>query len=296
MFCPACPNNSTCNSTSFVCQTGFIKRESSCTVCPEGTFKDTDGTCSYCPSNSLCENDMFYCNAGYTPFRKECIPCASGKYKGSIGNDACLDCPVGAICNGTHFSCAPGNHLFLSSCTICPWNTFKRSIGNSSCLACPVGAICSATAITGCPSGYQPGDSECQPVSNDNNGAVVSTFGSISFAIIGGVGGLLGIAGFTMAIVIARSRAHMKSALEAKQRAERAETALTQMSVNQMATGSTNIPPRGTIFHGLTQTGTFNGFNWGQAATATTGTNGVPNPTFFDQFGKTYVSQTPGIF
>ena len=165
-------------------------------------------------------------------------------------------------------------------------------------------------------------------------------------AILGGVGGLICVAGLVITIVVVRSRTQAKYALEEKRRAERAESALAQMSMNQLATGYNTSLARNGAFTGLTQDGTFNPFAQGatfngsmQGATAMTGgfsgstlgrtgttggfpgfnggspslarnsmtgptqfygqqnafgTTGTTMSTIFDQFGKTYVSQTPG--
>jgi len=89
-------NNSQVNNTNTgvcECDKGFFLRETACTMCREGEYKNITGDTNTCTA------------------------CEPGKYAAFHGQVWCLECPEGHICN----------RQGCTQCTPCPFNTTEDS-------------------------------------------------------------------------------------------------------------------------------------------------------------------------
>ena len=130
-------------STATACSVGHFNPDlfgtaaSSCSLCPAGTWTETEGRteCRPCPFGS-------YCDGVSTTLGK----CAVNTYtpdRGAISVDECLNCPDGFICDGSHATpCSPGEF----------WDSVDKT-----CQPCEAGKVCSRHGIVGEP------DQPCSP-------------------------------------------------------------------------------------------------------------------------------------
>ena len=128
--CPKGQYSATGQSPCQSCSKGTYADElgsTSCTLCPEGSYKMGRGTINACE------------------------PCGAGEYSVSNGK-SCKQCPAGT------YSAAGG------ACTSCPAGKYSAA-GAASCTSCPAGRYSAAGAgsCTSCPSGQGslPGSSSC---------------------------------------------------------------------------------------------------------------------------------------
>jgi len=94
--------------------------------CPDGTERETGGTCAMCASGK-------YGASG------TCLQCQPGYYSEVSGVTECTACPVGKI----------ANESFAVNCTSCSAGRFMRW-GENKCTSCGVGKFASAQRMTSC--------------------------------------------------------------------------------------------------------------------------------------------------
>ena len=96
-----CNNSQGENTNTSVCECdkGFFLRETACTMCREGEYKNTIGDTNTCTA------------------------CEPGKYAAFQGQVRCVECPEGQICN----------RQGCTQCTPCPSNTREDS-SHQNCL------------------------------------------------------------------------------------------------------------------------------------------------------------------
>ena len=193
--CTACPSNATCSSTSFTCNSGFVRVGNGCFACPSDancTTGDTicyngfylqNGICNLCPSNALCTANNLQCNNGFYLRDNQCLSCPanatctsndftcrSGYFQN--GTNTCVLCPTNASCSTGDIVCNDGFYRDGSRCLACPQNavcTLNQFVCNigfylggvASCLACPQNATCDSTSFV-CVDNYYSVGGRCE--------------------------------------------------------------------------------------------------------------------------------------
>ena len=164
--CIDCPNNASCDATSFICNAGYklnstsngcdtcpLNQESNaartaCNMCKITTeyFSVVTKNCISCPSGATCNGITFTCNAGYEPNAdgQGCQLCSEGYSKSASGNFSCTLCSSGLESAVNRQSC--------NSCAV----TKYRPSSFAKCIPCPPYGVCSATLLTKCQNGYKP--------------------------------------------------------------------------------------------------------------------------------------------
>ena len=169
---------------------GYTGNAGSCSACPGGTYKNTQGNavcsqcnadfisplastaalaCTQCAVNSAPDTTKTacLCNMGYTLEFATCSQCAPGKYKHVPGNAACTGCNADSI--------SPVGSTAAAACTRCPVNSTPDT-AKTACL-CNVGYTGNAASCSACPGGtYKnaPGSAICI----DCNANLISFVGS----------------------------------------------------------------------------------------------------------------------
>ena len=147
--------------------------QSSCTSCAAGDYASDYGSTSC----SECGPGT-YSAAGAS----SCTQCAAGKYASGNGNTSCSNCPAGKYSNKG-----------AGSCTKCSAGTYSSSAGSSSCTKCPAGKYASGTGNTGCSCcsagkyAYGQGNSSCSSCASGYTSSRCS--GSCTKVSSGGGGG-----------------------------------------------------------------------------------------------------------
>jgi hypothetical protein len=175
-----------------LCESGSysISGQSSCTLCPPGTFNDVNGSASCTPcieglfnpvNGSKSANDCLACFPGsYNPDKgaAECHACPAGTFNSEYGSVSCFPCPKGtsstsinASSSNTCQACDAGKYnpnAGASDCLGCPVGTFSSEKGGVECRQCPPGSYCPTQSHTPCVCKlfeYQPdpGQQKCLP-------------------------------------------------------------------------------------------------------------------------------------
>ena len=176
------------NISQCICSEGYYGGGggTSCSPCPEGTYKDTKGNteggssaCSACPlltTSTLGAADLSNCTcvtgAGRDGAASGACWCAAGYY----GTTQCNACPSnsGSADNSSSLSdcyCSPGYAPNAGgACTACAVGEYKDTLADDACLACPNGTSTAGTGtpmLTGCVcvTGYEGATdgAECTP-------------------------------------------------------------------------------------------------------------------------------------
>ena len=152
--------------------------DSSCTLCPPGTFGEAEGatSCTPCPVGSA-GGTAAGANSSAT-----CTPCSPGSFSASLTG--------AAVCS----ACLPGTFAAAgaSACTSCPSGRFSGG-GGSACLPCPLGSATSAagsTSCTNCSAGFYAdasGAPQCTPCPRGrySNAQAQASSGSCSLCAAG---------------------------------------------------------------------------------------------------------------
>ena len=151
---------------SCLCSAGFTGADgvapdytTSCTACPAGTFKATNGS-------------------------EACQPCEANSYNPDTAAQSCLDCTANAVSDSgassvTECLCMPAYTLVDGSCVLCSGGFFKNTTSNQECSVCEVGTFSEGgvTACSECLSNtYQneKGQSSCKACSTNSVSAAGS--------------------------------------------------------------------------------------------------------------------------
>ena len=116
--CAPGTSNTSINSTSCVCSSGYYTPDGKCAACPAG-YK-----CSVASQQPvLCEAGTY--SAGNAA---SCTPCAAGSASDVVGATSCQLCPLGS------YSGSVGQ----TSCSLCSVGTYASRVGSVECKTCPV--------------------------------------------------------------------------------------------------------------------------------------------------------------
>ena len=174
----SCPSNATCTSSSFTCNSGYIKNTAGtgCETdgtnvgnCPEGTYYQGQNHTATCPSGYYCPGGKYNADTGdiisgcekrACPANATCtsssFTCNSGYSKNTAGTSCVLgsettECPAGQYYGGSYGSCkdCPSGYY-------CPGGVFSTSTADIAGFGkrkCPANATCTSSSFT-CNSGY----------------------------------------------------------------------------------------------------------------------------------------------
>ncbi|KAL7722769.1 hypothetical protein QTN25_000374 [Entamoeba marina] len=137
------------NSSCFSCPDGYgvSNNESTCSVCPSGSYSSSDHKCVQCADNQFQklygQLRCYTCETGKypNPSHTDCVSCPEGTY-GITGR--CIKCPIGYYSNKTNsLHCSMCDELMYQSfegsnnCSSCPYNEYSNE-ERSGCLSCGI--------------------------------------------------------------------------------------------------------------------------------------------------------------
>ena len=202
----SCPSNATCTSSSFTCNSGYIKNTAGtgCETdgtnvgnCPEGTYYQGQNHTATCPSGYYCPGGKYNADTGdiisgcekrACPANATCtsssFTCNSGYSKNTAGTSCVLgsettECPAGQYYGGSYGSCkdCPSGYY-------CPGGVFSTSTADIAGIGkrkCPANATCPAKSSKfTCNSGYVKNSSgtACVASGGGNSGGTAGVNGS----------------------------------------------------------------------------------------------------------------------
>lgn len=140
-----------------MCNAGYFSTgsgtDSSCELCPDGTFKSSESNylgCDSCSATNytaaLPDRTACACPTGHGPAYDQwpnCPLCEIGKYKSEIGNHSCDSCHdhsqtlTEGKTSADDCLCNWGYYSHFGACTACQEGTYKDHISNNYCRICP---------------------------------------------------------------------------------------------------------------------------------------------------------------
>ncbi|XP_071107671.1 uncharacterized protein [Haliotis cracherodii] len=172
--CTPCSGSKTSDAARITCSVTFCDRgvgydaaAKTCTVCPQGRYKDTRGNtaCKPCPKNyttagtnatDSADCNILNCEPGFFAHNTEtCTPCPKGYYKASVGTENCTKCDADkttqaeASTNQSACSlevCPAGQYRSAdNTCQMCAVGEYQPASGQTNCTKCDTGFTTKAT-------------------------------------------------------------------------------------------------------------------------------------------------------
>ncbi|XP_031575042.1 uncharacterized protein LOC116308701 [Actinia tenebrosa] len=156
----------------------FSVKNSSCALCPLGTYMDEGGhlrlSCKTCGNKNatykkgaVSENQcMIECKVGqyFNSTTSTCEACPKGSYQNKTAQETCLSCPPGmsttsagetSVLACVKYVCGRGKYVeSTGNCQLCPNGTYQSAVNHtlSSCQQCPsnISKVQGATNLSSC--------------------------------------------------------------------------------------------------------------------------------------------------
>jgi hypothetical protein len=156
-WCKECPTNLVCQAGTYIsykCKDGRIAE---CTNCPAGKFAEFaltnqlgESSCTLCPAGT-------YLNTIGAVGATSCLSCGTGLYSPATQSTTCTVCSTGtfnpAVGQSVCVSCAPGTYSNVtgrSTCISCEKGSIAAQVGTSDCQSCSSGLSAPSAGMSTC--------------------------------------------------------------------------------------------------------------------------------------------------